>query len=325
MLFAFGFFAFSAQAQSSGTFEELGNMIDDAVFFTDKYISPAADAVVYQAASGWVDTPQKKKLWSFTLGLHGNTFFIPHKDRQFEISNDDFKFFHIQGATSATTPTALGNREYVTLEGTLNNKPLIMRTPEGVNREAVTFPYLQGSLGLFYGTELIAKFSPTVHLKTVDYQIYGFGLKHNLSQYFKKIEQKNYHLSVLATYGKEDLTVAFFDVNTDFGSINALNGNIDGFQLQLNGSKTFDWFELMGGFMVNRSDFAYTVKGPENTSGQTDFLQLVLNDNLKSIGKTKVNYLGEISGRCRFYNLFVQTSAAFGKFVNLNYSIQYEF
>jgi hypothetical protein len=35
--------------------------------------------------------------------------------------------------------------------------------------------------------------------------------------------------------------------------------------------------------------------------------------------------MGEISGRYQFSKIFVQTTIAFGKFVNSNVSVQYEF
>ncbi|MEY2922932.1 MAG: hypothetical protein RL108_1558, partial [Bacteroidota bacterium] len=37
------------------------------------------------------------------------------------------------------------------------------------------------------------------------------------------------------------------------------------------------------------------------------------------------NGIGEISGRYQFSKFYVQSSIAFGKFVNTNLSVQYEF
>ena len=306
---------------------QLENLVSDAIFFTDKYITPATDAAVYQAASSWMSTPKKKNLWDFNLGAHVNTFIVPKSDRKFTISNSDFSFFTIDGATSAVTPSALGSDKYVTLTGTLDNEPVVIKTPEGVNREAVVYPYVQGELGLLYGTELVAKFSPRTTLKNVEYQVYGIGLKHNLSQYFKNLSAKKIHLAALAAYSKEDISVAFLDVQTSYGNLgfNSLNSLIDTWQLQFNGSKEFRKFELSAGLIMNTSDFEYKVNGNKGEIEQIIPLQDILNNNLKSISKTKTNYIGEIAGRYQFSQIYLQTSVAFGKFVNSNISVQYEF
>lgn len=319
---------FSANAQLTPEVrEEFDNLISDAIFFTDRYITPATDAAVYQAASSWVNTPKKSELWDFTLSAHINTFFVPKSDRKFTISNSDFQFFTIDGATSAQTPTALGSDKYVTLTGTLNSEPVVIKSPEGVNRDAVVYPFLQGSLGLPYGTEFVARFSPRTTLKNVEYQVFGFGLKHNLSQYFKNLSAKKIHLSALAAYSQEDISVAFLDVQTSFGNLgfNSLNSLIDTWQFQLNASKEFGKFELSTGFIVNTSDFEYKVDGNKGAIEQYIPLQDILNYNLRSIAKTKTNYIGEIAGRYQLSQIYLQTSVAFGKFVNSNVSVQYEF
>lgn len=322
-----------SQAASLGA--ELNNFMNDAIFFTEKYVTPATDAAVYQAAVSWVNTPKKAKLWDFTLGIHGNAFLVPRSDRDFAISNSDFSFFKIDGASSGTTPSALGNDQYLTLVGQLTtndatNPPtttdITLRTPEGINMETVIYPYAQASLGLWYGTEFIAKYSPKTQLKNVEYQVYGMGLKHNLSQYFKSLEQHNFHLSTLFAYANEDITVAFLDVKTEFGSLglNALNSKIDTWQLQFNGSKEFKKLELSAGFIINTSDFDYKARGENNRIFGIS-VQEVLNERLKSIYKTKTNYIGEVAARYKISPFYVQTSLSFGKFINSNLSVQYQF
>ena len=324
----FVFCVTNAKAQSIPV-EEISSLIKDAIFFTDKYVTPATDAAVYQAASGWVNTPKKAKLWDFTLGLHGNVFFVPQSDRSFRLSNNDLSFFKInkEGVESALTPSTLGSDEYVELIGELNGSQVSLRTPEGIDREVVFYPYLQGSLGLLYGTEIIGKFSPMIKLKNVDYQVYGLGLKHNLSQYFSSLEKRNLHLSVLLAYSKEDLTVNFLDVQTSYGNLglNALNSLIDTWQFQVNASKEFNKFELSAGFIMNTSDFEYKVNGPKGEIEKITPLQDVLNGQLKSIARTKFNAIGEVSGRYQFNHFYIQQTLAFGKFVNSNTALQYEF
>ena len=79
----------------ASTQSEFSNLIKDAIFFTDQYVTPATDAAVYQAASAWMVSPKKAELWDFTIGLHFNTFFVPKSDRSFRLSNDQLSFFTI--------------------------------------------------------------------------------------------------------------------------------------------------------------------------------------------------------------------------------------
>ncbi len=327
-IIALTFAVFSAKAQTSeATLQELGNLVNDAIFFTDKYITPATDAAVYQAASSWMSTPKKKNLWDFSMGIHMNGFLVPPSDRKFTISNSDFSFFTIQEGETASTPSALGDAQYVTLVGELNGEQVLLKSPEGIDRETVVYPYLQGALGLLYGTELVAKFSPKITLKNVEYQVYGIGLKHNFSQYFKALEKRKIHLAALAAYAKEDISVAFLDVQTSYGNLglNSLNSLIDTWQLQFNASKEFKRLELSCGFIMNTSDFEYAVNGEKGEIEEIIPLQQILNTKLKEIYKTKNNYIGEIAGRYQFSNFYIQTSIAFGKFANSNLSFQYEF
>ena len=274
-----------------------------------------------------MDTPKKRSLWDFALGVHFNTFFTPKSDRQFTVSNSEFSFFTIENATSGVTPTALGNNKYLTLIGTLDNNPISLRTPEGINRETVAYAYVQGSMGLMFGTELIGRYSPRVYLKNVNFQVYGVGLKHSISQYFKKLENRNLHFATALIYSNEDLSVEFLDVQTSVGSLglNSLNSKIDTWQLQFNGSKEFKRLELSAGFIMNRSNFVYKVNGSKGSIEEIIPLQEVLNKKLESIYIIKNNYIAEVAGRYDFDMLFLQTSVAFGKFVNTNISIQYEF
>src|SRR5690606_11078932 len=159
---------------------------------------------IYQSSSAWVVSPQKRKLWDVTVSLHTNIFVVPKDDRRFTINNSDFSFFTIEGASSASVPTALGNDDQVYLSGQLQDGENInnvrLESPEGIDSETMIYPYLQASVGLLYGTELTVKYSTRVKLKRGNYQVYGFGLKHNLSQYFKSMEVKIFHLSAFAGY-----------------------------------------------------------------------------------------------------------------------------
>ena len=316
---------------------DIGNLLDDAIFFSNKFITPATDASVYEQSSSWLYTPKKKKLWDVSLSVHGNLFFVPNNERKFIINNTDFKFFKIARTingqdliiSSASVPTAMGPKSYTRLVGQIGDSKVRIWTPDGINENVVAYPYFQGSLGLWNGTELITKYSTKVNLKGGKYQVYGFGLKHNLSQYFKYLERKKINIASLMAYSKEDLTFKFLDVTTDYGTlgINQITSLVDTYQFQMSASKEWNRFEFMIGSIVNISNFNYQITGPKGTI-DTYFepsFQEIVNIRLKEINKTKYNYLGEISCRYKMNKMFLQSTIAFGKFVNSNIALEYEF
>jgi hypothetical protein len=318
-----------AKAQSTQEIAaDIGRLITDALFFSDRYITPAADAAVYQQSSGWISSPRERGLWDVTFGLHANVFFTPKRDRVFSISNSDFSFFEFEEGSSASLPTALGNDKQVYLTGMLGNDPVRLETPEGIDMETVAYPYLQGSVALPWGNELVVKYSPKVKLEKSNYQVYGFGLKHNISRYFPELKERKVHIAVLAAYAKEDVSFNFLNVQTDYGSlgINQINGLVDTWQFQVSASQQFwDDLEFMGSLIANTSEVKYKVSGETGTIEEIVPLQSILNQRLETIYKTRVNYIGEFSAAYNIGNFNIQTIVAFGKFVNTNVSLQYLF
>ena len=323
-------FLLSAQvafSQSQTFLNDLGLFIKDAIYYSDQYITPATDAAVYQASSAWVNTAKKKNLWDVSLGFNANVFLVPTSDRTFRLNNSDLSFFSIENANSVEVPTAVGNDDQYFISGSLDGTPVRIKTPLGIDQQFVFYPHLHGSLTLWYGTDLLVKYSPYTKLKKSEYQVYGVGLKHNLDQYFNVLQHNEINLAATLSYSKEDIRFAFLDVTTPYGSlgINQLSGLVDTYQFQINASKEYNKVELIAGLIGNTSDFRYVLSGPVGSIESVIPVQNVLNENLKSIYKTKTNFLAEVSCRYQISKFFVQSTFAFGKFVNSNFSVQYEF
>lgn len=319
------------ESQTLQTVQDINNLLDDALWYSDIFINPATDAAVYQASSAWVTTPQKRKLWDVNVSLNTNVFFVPRANKSFVINNSDFSFFSIENGTSVTVPTSLGNNHQEYLVGYIddgeNQNEVRLKTPQGISMDAVVYPYLQASLGLWNGLELVAKYSTNVKLKKGHYQVYGAGLKYNISQYLKKMEEKNIYLSAFAGFSKEEISFEFLNAQTQqFGSLglNQITGLVDTYQFQINASKKWKKFELMAGAITNVSDIKYEVGGDSSTFTLLVPVQSYINSRLSEIYKTKINSIGEISGRYQFGHFYTQATFAFGKFANANISLQYE-
>ncbi len=323
----FIFFSNTIKAQTATQFEQIGYLLEDALLYAKQYLIPATDGAVYQASSAWVNSAKRKKNWQISVGLHGNSFKIPNSDRSFTINNSDFKFLKLEGTeTSADVPTALGNDNTFYLVGDLGEQQIRLKTPKGVNQEVITHPYLDLSFALPNGSEVIGRFSTKTNLKRGYYKVYGFGLKHNLSQYFPKIESKKIHVSAMSFYSNEDISFDFLDVNTSYGNlgINNINGIVDTYHYQLSVSKEIKRFEILGSFIVNTSNFNYVVSGEKGEIENILPVQDIINKLLDTIQKRKTNYIGEVAVNYSFRDFNLLSAFAFGKFINFNMGVSYK-
>lgn len=321
-------FSNSIKAQTATQLEQLGYLLEDALLYSKQYLIPATDGAVYQASSAWITSAKKKKAWEITLGIHANMFKVPNADRSFMIHNSDFKFFTIEnGASELEVPTALGNGDTYYLVGDFDGEQIRLKTPKGVNQEYITYPYLDASVALPYGTEIIGRFSNKTNLKRGYYQVYGFGVKHNLSQYFPKLEAKKINIAAMTFYSNEDISFDFLDVNTSYGNlgINNLNGLVDSYHYQLSVSKEIKNFEILGSFIVNSSDFNYVVSGQKGEIENLLPAQEIVNQLLNTIEKRKTNYIGEVGVNYTLKDFNFMSAFAFGKFINLNFGTSYKF
>ncbi|MCO6173736.1 hypothetical protein NHF50_01620 [Flavobacterium sp. NRK F10] len=312
-----------SMAKAQTTLEqEIGYLLSDALFYSEKYIIPATDGAVYQASSAWMSTAKKREKWTVEAGIYGNVFFVPNRDRSFTVSNSDFQFFQIEGAESATVPTALGDNHQVYLVGDLDGEQIRFKTPQGINQETVVYPYLQVGVVLPYGFEVMGKYSTRTKLKKGDYQVFGFGLKHNFSQYFPSLETKKINLAAMMMYSNEDISFDFLDVNTSYGNmgINRFTGIVNTYHLQLAASKEIKDFELMLSFIANVSDFSYKVNG---TTEEPTIFANAINDLLPELEETKFNYVGEFSVNYFFNKFYAKGTFSFGKFANANLGLNY--
>lgn len=316
------FCSLQGKAQLSNEFEQIGYLLSDALFYSEQYITPATDAAVYQASSSWMNSVKLKKKWQVDVGVHGNVFFVPKRDRSFKIQNSDFDFFQIENETSVNVPTALGDDSQYFLVGDLNGQQVRLKTPEGVNQESIIYPYLQVSLGLPYGFEAVGRYSTRAKLKKGEYQVYGFGLKHNFSQYLPKLEAKNIYVSAMVMYSNEEISFDFLDITTSYGNlgINQLTGFVDTYHFQAGISKQYNSFEFMINTIVNTSNFKYEVNG---SAAETTLFKDLVNQQLTSLEDTKTNFMGEVGVNYFFNDFFIKSSFAFGKFANVNLGLNY--
>lgn len=317
---------YTVSAQTSAQLEQVGYLLGDALFYAEKYITPMTDAAVYQASSSWVLSPEKKKTGKVTFGVHTNLFFVPKSDRIFKLSNNDFTFFEIENQTQTIVPSALGNNHTIFLVGELDGEQIRIETPEGVNMETIVYPYLTAAVALPFGTEVVIRYSTKTKLKRGYYQVYGIGIQHNVSQYFSKLKDKNIDLAYMFMYSNEEVGFDFLDLNTPYGNlgIKKITGFVNTLHFQCSASKSWKKTQVIGSLIANRSFFEYKVSGKKGEIEDVFPVQSTINRLLTTITDPKTNFIGEVAFRYQINKIYLQSSVAFGKFVNANIGVHYQ-
>jgi hypothetical protein len=311
--------------------------LDDSAMYCDKYVTPGTEAAVYIANTNWMTSAKKNKLYTVTVSLHSNLFFIPNSGREFDIKNSDFKFFHINDLSSTpivgnetvvTVPTVFGGDKQYYLAGDLGGNQVKLLTPKGIGKEVVFYPFAEASIALWKGFEVTGRYAPRISYQDkIEYKIAGGGLKYNISQHFKKMEAKKIYCSTLVTYSTEEVTSNFIESTSQFGTLgfNKITSSVNTWSMQLSVSKEWRKWEFILSSINSRNHFEYVLSGPRGTIEDVIPIQSLLNEKLKDIYKTNFNSMGELSARYDLKHFHLQTAISFGKYLNSSMSLQYHF
>ena len=314
------YLVFFYSAISFAQFDDVSDIAEDLVFLADKYVSPAADASVYQFSGGWYTSARKKELWDLEVSLQGNLLFIPNKSKGFIFSESELRNLSIKGEeTSTRTPTALGGKDIVVLEGSLGDDIFEFDSPQGIDESYVKHAQFQASLGLWLGTTLIGRFSPKIQINKTYYQILGFGLQHNISQWIPGMNQSSFSLAGLITYSFYTVGDKFTPVNLPIGELNSVI--VDGQSCMFNiiATKELEKFSFSTAIGVTSSKFDYKV------GGNGDIIINALNQALDTLNESKTNIKGDFGIDYRFYDFSVNTMLTLGNYSNLIFGFNYNF
>lgn len=302
---------------SYSQFEDVSAIAGDLVLLSDQYVSPAAEAAVYQSSGGWYTSAKEKELWELEVSLQGNLLFIPNKSADFLIDESLLSNLSIQGdATTALTPTALGGDNVVVLEGSIDGEVFEFDSPEGISQSYLRHAQAQASLGLWHGTTLIARYSPKIKIKKTFYRTVGVGVQHNISQWFSP-NDTSFDLAGLISYSNYSVSDNFTAVDLPIGVLNSVNVDGQSYSFNLIASKAINDFTFSGAFGLVTSDFEYTI------GGEGDLVINTLNQALNTIDASRSNFKMDLSVDYRFKDFSLNSMLTFGSYANLVVGLNY--
>ena len=322
-------FLFPIIAAAQNTYlDDVEDFLTDMLLLSNKYVSPAAEAAVYQSTGSWYSSAKNLDLYQVDLSLHINALPVSNAQKSFTVSDSDFIVLDIRDAESAQVPTALGGDTSVFYDFTLGEDNYELQTFEGASQQVFYYPYLQGSIGLWGQTELTLQYVPEVKIDASGYQTFGGAIKHNISQYWLGDNQDSQALEVALqmAYSLFDSKIFFdgFEVtSTDqdqatLAVINSLTVDANAITGNLIASKRVDRFEFVGAFAVSANKFTYTM------GGEGDFLLGLLNDAFTALEDTSFMMRGNLGVNYHFDNWYVASNVTIGKFINTNVSVHYK-
>ena len=300
---------------------DIRDIVSDLTGITDSYFTPAAEGVAHQTSNGWFSTAKIEATpWRLTASLQGNMLFIPNKQRSFLIDENQFRNLEIVGSqTTAQAPTSIGNNNTVQLEGTIGTDMFDFETPEGINEEIFWHGQLQLGLTLPYKSEVLVRYAPRVSISDVNYQSYGLGIHHNLSQWIKAIDESSWNFSTLVFFSKFDIKTSFDDIDFILGNVNGVESDSNAFGLNFIGSKSYSNLTFTGALNFTVGDYKYSL------GGNGDELLQILNIAIKDINTTDIFVTGNFTVRYDWDNFAAFSSLSVGQFQNLIVGLNYTF
>lgn len=196
--------------------------INDAEKFTNAYLSPVSEGMLYSLAGGWYNSADAKPLGGFEISLIGNLALSSDKKKSFVLNTADYENLQfVDASASKSVATALGDLEgiRVRVEAEVSPGNIVseeFELPTGLAAEKINFvpsAFLQASVGLIKGTELKARFLPKIDTDNVAIGLFGVGLQHDFTKHLPA--DKVLPIAISGVIGYTHLTGSYDFTDTD--------------------------------------------------------------------------------------------------------------
>lgn len=236
----------------------------DAELLSQAYLAPFGKGFGANLNSGWANTAKTHDFLGFDITVMASAAFTPSSDKTFDLSTLDLQFMRLSNPSAdPTTPTVIGSKNSGPLVDIFVENPFTgqdeildsFELPPGIDFSYVPSPMVQASVGFLMNTDIIIRYFPDTEIdKDIGKAgLFGFGLKHDLLQYFPGGGLLPIDLSLLVGWTSFEAT-AGLDVFVDDPS-NAPNADLDNQQVELDAdsftmnlllSKKFSLLTLFG-------------------------------------------------------------------------------
>jgi hypothetical protein len=215
-----------------------------------EFAQPLATSIGVGFNSGTYHDAYVPKIFGFSIGVRGMLMLIP--DEQLTFTPKGLPENYV---SDKETATIFGGK------GTAYSGPLGYVTyPAGINKNYFPLVAPQASVSMF-GTELMVRFVPETKVGDETIKLFGFGIKHSISQYIPLIP-----IDIAVQYTNNNFSVSnILDVKTSAFNIHA--------------SKSFIVATIYGGIQYETSslNLEYTYKDENGTAPELNGQKFELN------------------------------------------------
>jgi hypothetical protein len=230
--------------------------IQDANKLTQAYLNPGMKGLIYGMNSGWYHTAQAHKTFGFDFSFGLNASMVPSKDELFRFA--DLGLSSTTTANFPTSPTVAGTNNTAAqatvtataeIEGQTVSKEFKM--PGGVKEDlplnAVPTPSVQFTLGLPKQFDIMVRLVPEVGSDDVKGNLFGVGLKKEITSLFGPIEKLPLHISLLGAYTNMDVNYNIQNDSSIPGANQVATFNLSSYTVQAIASINFPIINFYGG------------------------------------------------------------------------------
>ncbi len=332
----FTFTLTTASAQLLGGIEKiLLTSTEDSRVLAEGYTAPIGKTLTYALNSGWATSAKTHKKLGFGLTIGAAVPYVPDADLVFTPTG-----LTSLNVPSGSLPTVFGEGgdqelNFAFTESVLGNEIDYagkLSFPGGLKDElpfgTLPAPIIQASVGAVFDTDVLVRFVPTIDIEDSSFKLFGFGLKHNIMQYFGPLDKLPLNVSVLAAMSKASLEYDLSD--STFGG-NSDNRNMtfeaDTFTIQALASLDFPVVSVFGALGYNSGNSQFDVSGDYSIDYELQGLPTisrVLKDPI-SIESDATGVMGLIGARLNLLFMKIYSNYTIQEYNTLNFGISFNF
>lgn len=337
LIFSILTLSLSVTSVNAQLFDGIENILltstEDARILAEGYTAPIGKTLTYALNSGWATSAKTHKKLGFGLTIGGAAPFVPDVDQVFTPT----------GLTSLSVPSGSlstvfgegGDQElnFSFSESVLGNEIEYegkLSFPGGLKDElplgTVPAPIVQASVGVVFDTDLLVRFIPTMEMQGSTFSLTGFGLKHNIMQYFGPLEKLPLNVSVLAAISKASFEYDLSDSTFGGNSTNRkMTFEADTFTIQALASIDLPIISAFAGLGYNAGDSQFNVSGDYSIDyGITGIGPRILKDPI-SIASDASGVMGIVGARLNLLFLKIFANYTIQEYNTLTAGISFNF
>lgn len=337
LIFSILTLSLSVTSVNAQLFDGIENILltstEDARILAEGYTAPIGKTLTYALNSGWATSAKTHKKLGFGLTIGGAAPFVPDVDQVFTPT----------GLTSLSVPSGSlstvfgegGDKElnFSFSESVLGNEIEYegkLSFPGGLKDElplgTVPAPIVQASVGVVFDTDLLVRFIPTMEMQGSTFSLTGFGLKHNIMQYFGPLDKLPLNVSVLAAISKASFEYDLSDSTFGGNSTNRkMTFEADTFTIQALASIDLPIISAFAGLGYNAGDSQFNVSGDYSIDyGITGIGPRILKDPI-SIASDASGVMGIVGARLNLLFLKIFANYTIQEYNTLTAGISFNF